>query len=255
MYSFSNITNIPDTAGVYKITNTVTGRFYIGSSFNIKRRMKEHKKSRRNPMTALSMAITKHGIDSFAIEVLISLLPSSSRKDLYQLEQTLIDDMPSFRESYNMNKSAYGFMYDEEHWQKHREGRIPFYKPVKQYSLDGEFLREFQSLAEAESHGFNHSKISLCCNGKRRSAYGYQWAFTEDESPISSYSPQNKATRVVQVDKQTGETIAEFSSYYAAAKSVTGETDEVKIGRTGNKISLCCRGKRKSACGFGWKNK
>lgn len=30
-------------SGVYKITNTVTGDFYIGSSKNVKRRWTEHK--------------------------------------------------------------------------------------------------------------------------------------------------------------------------------------------------------------------
>ena len=29
--------------GVYKITNTITGDFYIGSSKDVKRRWKEHK--------------------------------------------------------------------------------------------------------------------------------------------------------------------------------------------------------------------
>ena len=49
-------------------------------------------------------------------------------------------------------------------------------KPVLQLSLTtGEIVRRFESLKEAEEHGFNHSNVSACCNGRKKSAYGFCW--------------------------------------------------------------------------------
>lgn len=42
-------------------------------------------------------------------------------------------------------------------------------KTVKQYTLNGTFLKEYPSATEAERiTGIRHSNISLCCNGKRK---------------------------------------------------------------------------------------
>ena len=50
-------------------------------------------------------------------------------------------------------------------------------KKVLQFTLDGEFIREWPSTAECERNGFNHSAVSACCNGKLKSAYGFKWCY------------------------------------------------------------------------------
>ena len=53
---------------VYKITNTITGDFYIGSSKNIKNRLAAHKcKStwKIHPNNQLYLDMQKYGIDNF----------------------------------------------------------------------------------------------------------------------------------------------------------------------------------------------
>ncbi|WP_242227195.1 NUMOD4 domain-containing protein [Bacillus cereus group sp. BfR-BA-01315] len=50
-------------------------------------------------------------------------------------------------------------------------------KKVAQYSLDGDYIRTFDSMREASrliGRGGNGS-ISACCNGKLKTAYGYVW--------------------------------------------------------------------------------
>ena len=59
--------------GVYKITNTVTGDFYVGSSKNVKHRWIEHKckciwNRRQNNQMYLDMQ--KYGTDKFDFEIL-----------------------------------------------------------------------------------------------------------------------------------------------------------------------------------------
>jgi hypothetical protein len=57
-----------------------------------------------------------------------------------------------------------------------------FYKSVTQYSLDGEIIKTWNSIIEAETDLKIHS-ISSACNGKLLSAGGYIWRFTEKNNP------------------------------------------------------------------------
>lgn len=60
-------------SGVYKITNTVTNDFYIGSSKNIKNRWIEHKCPstwKRHPNNPMYLDIQKYGVDKFVFEIL-----------------------------------------------------------------------------------------------------------------------------------------------------------------------------------------
>lgn len=51
-------------------------------------------------------------------------------------------------------------------------------KKVLQYTLDGDFLREFESLHEiSRMLGFSVPNISACCNNRRKNAFGYIWKF------------------------------------------------------------------------------
>lgn len=46
--------------------------------------------------------------------------------------------------------------------------------------VTNEIIREFKSMAEAERlFNFNHGQISIVCNGKRNTAYGFKWKFKE----------------------------------------------------------------------------
>lgn len=62
-----------DTAGVYKITCTRTGKFYIGSSYNMKKRTNSHRcLLQKNTHTSIHLqrAWKKHGAEHFKVEVL-----------------------------------------------------------------------------------------------------------------------------------------------------------------------------------------
>ena len=59
--------------GIYKITNTITGDFYIGSSKNVKQRWAHHKcKSKWNekPNNPMYQDMQNYGVDKFAFEIL-----------------------------------------------------------------------------------------------------------------------------------------------------------------------------------------
>ena len=46
-----------------------------------------------------------------------------------------------------------------------------------QFTLDGEFVREWTSTAECGRNGFNQGNIVSCCLGKRKSHKGFKWCY------------------------------------------------------------------------------
>ena len=50
--------------------------------------------------------------------------------------------------------------------------------PVIQLTLDGEFVKEWECIRQANKIFKGH--ISCCCRGKRNSAAGYKWVYKED---------------------------------------------------------------------------
>ena len=85
---------------VYKITNTITGDFYIGSSNNVKRRWTEHKwPSRLNqcPNNPLYQDMQKYRLDYFEFQILEEVEPAS----LKEKEQQFIEKLKPTYNNYN----------------------------------------------------------------------------------------------------------------------------------------------------------
>ena len=84
-------------SGVYKITNKITGDFYIGSSKDIKLRWATHKSPsthKRYPNAKLYKAMAQYGRDNFTIEVI------EETDNLREREQYYIEQL---KPSYNNN--------------------------------------------------------------------------------------------------------------------------------------------------------
>lgn len=76
------------SSGIYKITNTKNGMFYIGSSVNIKRRWSHHKselKNNRHHNQYLQNAYNKYGKECFVFEILMKT------EDTLAEEQRILD--------------------------------------------------------------------------------------------------------------------------------------------------------------------
>lgn len=50
-------------------------------------------------------------------------------------------------------------------------------KPVLQYTLDGEFVREWSSARECGKNGFCHQHIGACCRGQLKHYKGFIWKY------------------------------------------------------------------------------
>lgn len=53
-------------------------------------------------------------------------------------------------------------------------------KKVLQFSLSGEFIREWPSTSECGRNGFNYGHVCSCCNGKLKTHKGYIWKYKKE---------------------------------------------------------------------------
>ena len=119
------------------------------------------------------------------------------------------------------------------------------------YSLEGGFIKEFDSIADAEKEtGVLGVNISSCCNNKIRQSGGYQWRY-ETFSSIGKVRPKKIAEYLhirgcKQVDMYNGVVkVQRFASVLDAAKFIGKSHAQANI-------SACALGKRKTAYGYGW---
>lgn len=88
--------------GLYKITNNVNGKFYIGSSVKLEKRIKDHKWQLKNGIHSnihLARAAKKYGLDAFSF----SILETCSESDLLDKEQRYLDEHVGSPNCYNIS--------------------------------------------------------------------------------------------------------------------------------------------------------
>ena len=88
-------------SGIYKITNTITNDFYIGSSKNVKSRWIDHKKPsilKQHPNNPMYLDMRKYGTDKFVFEVIAEVEP----EELKVTEQKFIETL---KPTYNSNRA------------------------------------------------------------------------------------------------------------------------------------------------------
>lgn len=88
--------------GIYKITNKINGKFYIGQSNDIERRFNEHCTKWKQSRIPLDLAIHKYGKENFLFEV----LEECDLEELNQKETDWIIKLNAVELGYNCNKGG-----------------------------------------------------------------------------------------------------------------------------------------------------
>lgn len=86
--------------GIYKITNKIDGKVYIGQSNDIERRIREHKRTRTE---TIDDYINVLGVENFDFEI----LEECSLDNLDSKEQEYVEKYNSRQEGYNIQKGGY----------------------------------------------------------------------------------------------------------------------------------------------------
>lgn len=76
--------------GIYKIENSINGKLYIGQSWNITKRLWEHKKNEQSIL--LKRAYQKHGLENFKFNVIREVFKSKFE----DFTQSLLDGYEKF---------------------------------------------------------------------------------------------------------------------------------------------------------------
>lgn len=217
------------TCGIYKITNLINNKIYIGQSKQIEVRWQQHKTS--NKHYAIYNAFKKYGIDNFKFEII----------------EECPEDILNEREKYwikfynSLSPNGYNMTLGGDSC-----GHEQLEKSVQQYDLQGNFIKQFKSIKEAERKtGIDNANISACCNHKKHyyTAGGFQWKYTDSLDIISQY--HNKHLKPVLQYDLNGNFIQEFCSISEAARAVNTEV--------GN-ISRACK-RQGTSNGYKWKYK
>lgn len=173
--------DIPNIPGIYKITNIINGKYYIGQSIYLKKRLKRHLsyKSHKDNL-ALYKAFDKYGIDKFTIEILETIDTEKCnidiKSELDRLEIFYIKKYNSYISGYNQtiggDAGITGYKFTEEQRKKVSEHQKlcahNFYKPVYLKSIiTGNIKMYISECHAAEDMKCSHSQISKVCNKKQ----------------------------------------------------------------------------------------
>lgn len=195
-------------SGIYKITNIINNKIYIGSSNNIYKRKREHFCTLENGTHCnahLQRAYNFYGKNNFKFEI----IEICEEKYLLEVEQIYLNKYfdngigcynenpiankpPSQKGKTPWNKGKTG-IYSEETLQKMKEikkdkklskehkSKIKYTTQNKEYSTSKKVLcietnTVFKSIKEAERiTNVSSVNIPKCCNGIRKTAGGYHW--------------------------------------------------------------------------------
>ena len=206
-------------AYIYKITNCINGKNYIGKTLSTPgERWKEHLRDSKKEDCSnrpLYKAFQKYGIENFQL----SVIEECSPEEVNEKEIKWIEIFGSFKYGYNATLGGDGkhycdydliytlynegknikeisqiTHYDEgtcrkaldnfniTHQMRQSRGREAVYRSVMQIDINSDqIIAIYPSVQEAyNALKKQHSgHIAAVCNGKRKTAYGYKWKYSE----------------------------------------------------------------------------
>lgn len=182
---------------VYKVTNIINGKSYIGWCIDFKERKARHiKEAKKGTKTHFYNALRKYGESAFIWSILYENL--DSYKTCKEVEKQMIKEYNTYHNGYNStlggdggytgpNSGQFkkncvpwnkGIPATEEHIQKLKNAdRTKSHIPVLQFDLNSNFIREWFSIKEAVNTLKISNHISAVCKGKRKTCGGYIWKY------------------------------------------------------------------------------
>lgn len=254
---------------VYKITNLVNGKIYVGSAVNLYNRYKSYKRRvlKDAPRRmVVEKAMVKYGMENFSFEILERL---ESKDMTITKEQIWLDILQPFDPiGYNVNKKAESRLgmtvsdsvkikmsLTRKNRMESGEIKKVFSKKVLKINMNTLKIEdEFCSAKDAaRSFGTENSTcISQACNKKQLSAKGFYWCWKRDYeergfNPTKRKDPSKckQEPKPVNQLNPDGSLASNWPSIRSASKT---------LNCSNSQISSRCNGKKDSLYrGFIWK--
>lgn len=246
-------------SGIYYIKCLINNKFYIGSAIDVKSRIKRHFRDLKKGIhhsKHLQKAWNLYGEINFTNGIFEEI---STTSNLLVREEYWINMLLTYKREFGFNikqnpSSKLGFKHSNKtklkisknnfskgkKYENSLRGSVTIY----QYSIDGAFIKQWNSIKEpADVLKINHQNIHKCINGKRFIAGNFMWVKNYCGLKIPPYIKHKKVLQLNSND----EILNEFNSLSDVKKKHPDYTFQV--------IWAVCNGKRKSAYGYKWKYK
>lgn len=183
--------NRKSVCGIYKIESP-SGRLYVGSSVNIKRRLRVHKRELRDGVhinEILQRAANKYGVDALVFDEYACVLDP---KDVRLVEQQIIDDL---RPEYNISKVADCALFDAAVVNK----RVAALSKAVVRLTDGAVFSSGYEAARAHQIKSPDNLSTAIKNGWKFA--GHFWKFVGDPQTLEQASAKWNAAEQARKDK------------------------------------------------------
>jgi|694.fasta_scaffold00217_44 hypothetical protein len=192
--------------GIYKITNSINNKIYIGSSVDIKARKYLHLsmlKNNKHHSPILQRVYNKYGKNSLKFEI----IELCKEINLLEREQYYIDTLKPEYNCCQIAGRTNGLISNKR-------------KPIIQYDLDGNFIQVFNCLQDIMTtlSLTNSSKITKVCRLERRKAYNFVWRYLGDDFIPFSYR-KRKGVSIAEINDR-GEIIKQWETIKECAEEL-----------------------------------
>ena len=201
---------------IYKYTSP-SGKFYIGQTIDEKsRRAQFLNEDRDYAGIAINNASRKYGVYNFEYEVIFKVssnIKSEVKEILNEKETQYIQLYDSFNNGYNSDSGGNSCDYNrtketklklsqqtKEYYKTHKSAVA---KPILQYSVDGNFIQEWESAKKAgDQLNIFASSITTVCKEKMNTAGGFIWKYKTSNNiqPVINIKKRNLRLPVIEYD-------------------------------------------------------
>jgi group I intron endonuclease len=248
---------------IYCIRNLVNDKIYIGQTVkSLKERFNQHIYDSKRLNYPIYRAFKKYNIENFIIEC-IEHKDMDDKKELKQwlnvTEIAYIElfDTTNRNNGYNLTKGGDGSLGVKRSiecrkkisvsrlgdknpmYGRHGNNNI-FSKKINQYTMNGEFIKTHESMANASQElGLFTSNICKCCKQELNQTGNFRWSYESEELCIKD-NPNKKKIKQLTMNREL----------IKIHNSLTEAAEEYDLYITN--ISKVCYGKLNSTGGFRW---
>ncbi len=238
---FAKLSDWRITMIVYKITNKINNKCYVGSTNNFERRVAEHIKNSKNPNSHLYLyplycAFRKYGIDNFTFEIVEQdiLLKDIADRELFFINK--FNSLANSGHGYNQTLYTYCALQDPEITQKSISG---FKKRCAEIDEFGNIITIYESLHDCGYKLFNDtslaSNISASCRGVNFSFRGHIIRFIDNDNNIIPTNAKKSIYKVCRISVFDLKDIVYYNSVSEAAREADIPRRELQLSIKGSK--------------------
>jgi group I intron endonuclease len=163
---------------VYKLTNKINGKSYIGQSLNLAKRLRDHKYNAKhlypsNAKQPIVLAIREFGFENFEVEVLFT---SEDFKDKTELKKALYEKEIFFIEKYDTVNNGYNVTKGGAGMRGYKQSAENIER-VRKMNLGKKHSEEFRKRAGIRAKAYwsnpkNRERLSKRMAGENNPMYG-----------------------------------------------------------------------------------